>query len=278
MQVTHPAASAECPGAQYTSHMRIVLLGHEDIASLYALNRVVALAPGHEYQVFWSGDLAPSGVACPELGELAALDRSMFTDFLAAPSTASAFGVATPLPKPNSTEGLTVLRAAAPELVVSIRYRRILREDSIRIPELGVLNLHSGILPDYRGVMATFWAMLNREASIGSTLHRIVDSGIDTGPVVAISRRPADYTQTYLWNVLSLYADGAAAVADSIEALARGDDVPGTIQPSGAGAYYSAPGPGDVRAFLAAGLRLADDADFALADTASSHVQPIDNT
>ncbi len=251
--------------------MRIVLLGHEDIASLYALNRVVALAPGHEYTVFWSGDLAPSGAVCPELGELAALDRAMFKEFLAVPSTASAFGVATPLPKPNGPEGLAQLKAADPDLVVSIRYRRILRDDSIGIPRLGVLNLHSGILPDYRGVMATFWAMLNQEASIGSTLHWIVDSGIDTGPVVEIGRRPADYSQTYLWNVLSLYADGAAAVAGSIEALARGDEVPGTFQPSAAGSYYGAPGPDDVRAFLAAGQRLVDDADFAL-------VQPVDNT
>ena len=263
---------------EYTWDMRIVLLGHEDIASLYALNRVVELAPRHDYTVFWSGDLEPPATESHDLLGLAALDRSMFSEFLAAPSTADVFSAARPLPGPDTQDGLAELRATAPDLLVSIRYRRILRDDSIGTSRLGVLNLHSGILPDYRGVMATFWAMLNREDEIGSTLHWIVDAGIDTGPIIETSRHPAAYSRSYLWNVLSLYADGAAAVAKSIEVLARGGSVPSRIQPPGEGAYYSAPGPGDVRSFLDAGLRLADDADFALIDPVTRQTGPIDIT
>ena len=49
-------------------------------------------------------------------------------------------------------------------------YRRILKAAAIQIPRHGVLNLHSGLLPAYKGLMATFWATLNGEEEIGCTL------------------------------------------------------------------------------------------------------------
>ena len=130
-----------------------------------------------------------------------------------------------------------------------------------RIPARGVLNLHSGILPDYRGVMATFWAMLHDEAEIGTTLHRIVDAGIDTGPVLAITRRRADYGATYLANVLALYADGVLELGRAIGAIERGEETGGAGQSASEGAYFGPPGAADVEKFLAKGLKLADSAE-----------------
>ena len=73
-----------------------------------------------------------------------------------------------------------------PELMISIRYGKILRSKALSIPDLGVLNLHSGKLPDYRGVMATFRAMLAQEQELFSTLHWIDDDTIDTGRVISV--------------------------------------------------------------------------------------------
>ena len=41
----------------------------------------------------------------------------------------------------------------APQLIISIRFGQILQREIIQIPQFGVVNLHSGILPAYRGVM-----------------------------------------------------------------------------------------------------------------------------
>jgi len=52
----------------------------------------------------------------------------------------------------------------------------IIREPVIAHSQYGYINLHSGLLPDYRGVMASFRAMVNGDAEIGSTLHYIQDA------------------------------------------------------------------------------------------------------
>ena len=158
---------------------------------------------------------------------------------------------------PNSSKGLATLRQCDPDLIVAIRYRRILHDDAIAVPRQGVLNLHSGILPEYRGVMPTFWAMLNDEVEIGTTLHRIVDSGIDTGPIIAISRTDTNPGESYLANVLGLYQEGCSEMAMAISDLDRGKALAGYKQSSSPGTYYSTPDEAAIKAFTAKRLKLA---------------------
>ncbi len=238
--------------------MRITLLGHEDIASVVALNTVVHLCPEHDYRVHWSGTLSTATSTNDGFAELNRIDRKLFERYVDKLEADSPFLHAKPLPSPNDADGLDELSAWRPNLIVSIRYRRILRDAAIAIPTNGVLNLHSGVLPDYRGVMATFWAMLNGEAEIGTTLHWIVDAGIDTGPVIATTRQPLDPARDYLDNVLSLYPAGCRAMAQAIEKVATGSSPTGSKDPGDTGAYYSAPTTHDLRIFEAAGNSLVD--------------------
>ena len=131
--------------------MKIVLLGHEDIASVTALDTLVRNMPEHKFIGFWSGPSSASDTGHRELGELDELETRLFAEYICQAHTATELKQARRLANPNSSDGLQALRNAAPDLVVSIRYRRILRDEAIAVPRLGVLNLHSGILPDYRG-------------------------------------------------------------------------------------------------------------------------------
>lgn len=242
--------------------MKIVLLGHDDLPSLHALQRVISAAPQHDYAVFFSGDL-PTRLDTPrDLLELAAVDARLCGEFRQAGRLAQPLFDAGTLPVPNSVAGLELMRRLAPDLIVSIRYRRILKDEAIAIPRLGVLNLHSGVLPDYKGVMATFWAMLNKEEIIGATLHRIVDSGIDTGPVIGIRPVPADYGSSYLANVLRLYGPGCDMIVEAIQALETGKEPETTAQAPG-GEYFSTPEADDFRRFAALGLELASGRELA---------------
>lgn len=242
--------------------MKIVLLGHDDLPSLYALQRVIEGAPQHRYVAFFSGDLLRSADTPRDLLELASVDARLCTRLRESARLARPLLEANDLPRPNSVDGRKILAAAAPDLVISIRYRRILKDAAIAIPPLGVLNLHSGVLPDYKGVMATFWAMLHGEETIGTTLHRIIDSGIDTGPVIGIRRIPADYRSSYLANVLRLYGPGCELITAAIQAIAAGREVAATPQEPG-GRYFSTPGIADLEAFRRRGLRLADGLELA---------------
>lgn len=237
--------------------MNIILLGHADLASLYALNSLVAQCPEHRYTAFTSGTLASKDPMPGALVELAKLDADMCSEFRDGDCFSDVLASAQSLSEPNSAAGLKTLSECDPDLIVSVRYRRILRDGAIAVPRQGVLNLHSGILPDYRGVMATFWAMLNAEPEIGSTLHRIVDSGVDTGPVIGISRTAMRPTESYLANLLRLYSDGVAMLVDAIAALGCGKRLEGTAQATGCGSYFSTPDNDATTAFAAQNLCLA---------------------
>jgi methionyl-tRNA formyltransferase len=237
--------------------VNVILLGHRDIASLFALNRLISLCPEHNYSAFNSGTLESQKAVPDELLKLAKIDVDLCSRYLAEHEVDRALRSARELKAPNSPAGLQLLADCEPDLIVSIRYRRILHDDAIAIPRHGILNLHSGILPDYRGVMATFWAMLNEEPEIGATLHRIVDSGVDTGPVIGISRVKTQPRESYLTNVLSLYNEGCTLLASAIKALNSGKFSGDALPPTGPGRYYSTPDDVAIERFLAKNLRLA---------------------
>ena len=149
-----------------------------------------------------------------------------------------------------------MLAITKPHLVLSIRFGLILKQEAIDIPEFGVLNLHSGILPDYRGVMATFWAMLNQEPEIGTTLHFISDAGIDRGDIISVQTTQTDYQQSYLNNVLMLYKPGVNAMVEAVESIRRNVIPKANKQKNGAGNYYSFPDSEALTRFSDKGLNL----------------------
>jgi len=165
-----------------------------------------------------------------------------------------------PLPNPNAGEGLAFLEAFAPDLILSIRYGAIFKTAAIAIPKLGVLNLHAGLLPEYRGVLATFRALMAGEQEIGCTLHYITDGTIDTGPVVAQGKVAADARRSLFAQVLSLYPPGVALMADAVARLDAGERLETHVQLGGT--YYSYPSADEWDEFLRRGWRVSDASDF----------------
>lgn len=76
---------------------------------------------------------------------------------------------------------------AKPDLGISVRYNRIIRESVINAFKHGIVNTHGGILPEYRGSYCNINAIINGETEFGVTLHYI-DTGIDTGDIIDIKR------------------------------------------------------------------------------------------
>jgi folate-dependent phosphoribosylglycinamide formyltransferase PurN len=80
-----------------------------------------------------------------------------------------------------SPQGSAALRGL--ELDVAIHAGAgILREPTLEIPRLGVLNAHMGILPSFRGMNVAEWSAL-MGARVGCTVH-LIDGGIDTGDIL----------------------------------------------------------------------------------------------
>jgi len=81
----------------------------------------------------------------------------------------------------NEEKCQKLLLEYAPDIIV-LGGTRILSEDIIKIPKIGILNSHPAILPKYKGRDCVGWSILNHD-DVGATVH-LVDSGIDTGPIV----------------------------------------------------------------------------------------------
>jgi methionyl-tRNA formyltransferase len=88
---------------------------------------------------------------------------------------------------------------------------------------LGIINLHGGLSPHYRGSDCTFWALFNGEPDqVGCTLH-FIDSGIDTGNLIAHicpEVTGSDDELTLFWRGVR---DSAEIYAQCLERLGRGE-------------------------------------------------------
>lgn len=196
--------------------MNLTLLTNYDAASSLALRYLLPELGDHKLRVFYTDKPAPLNPVPQALKDLSEFERSL--EGLDTPFLASG---AEQLNNINQAEGMRRFTESEPDLVISIRHMSILKEPVIEIPKHGIINLHSGLLPEYRGVMATFWAMRNREQEIGTTLHTIDDSTIDTGRVIATSTVPVNYEESYLWNTLNLYRSGCANIIDAVQLIVR---------------------------------------------------------
>ena len=166
----------------------------------------------------------------------------------------------------NEPSGLRTLAEFSPDLMLSVRFGKILKSEAIAIPTHGVINLHSGLLPVYRGVMPTFRAMLAGDTHIGTTLHWISDASIDTGSAIGTTRLPVDPNQTYLNHVWRLYDSGVEQLLNAVAAIEGGElGKPSESPPSERtlGSYYSFPDHGAVKRFEERGFHLFRPQDVA---------------
>ena len=83
----------------------------------------------------------------------------------------------------NGEYSQSLLRSHKIDLLI-IFGTSILGKKVLSIPKEGVINLHTGYLPDYRGVRSEFWALLNGEPEkVGHTIH-FVTREIDGGDIL----------------------------------------------------------------------------------------------
>lgn len=83
----------------------------------------------------------------------------------------------------NTPKTIKAIRELKPDLFLSINFRYLLKDEIINIPSYGCINLHFGYLPYNRGVFADAWSIID-DTPAGVTYH-LIDSGIDTGKIVA---------------------------------------------------------------------------------------------
>lgn len=79
------------------------------------------------------------------------------------------------------------LAALGADVALVMAYGHILRQEFIDTPRLGTLNLHTSVLPKYRGASPIQTAIASGENETGVTLMRIVLE-LDAGPVASVEK------------------------------------------------------------------------------------------
>ncbi len=124
-----------------------------------------------------------------------------------------------------------------PDLIVVVAYGQILPPAILELPRFGCLNVHTSLLPKYRGAAPIQWAIASGDAETGVTIMKM-DAGLDTGPVLSTRRTPilpADDSQLLHDRLAQL---GAELLAETIPGYVAGKISP---QPQPAeGSTYAA--------------------------------------
>ena len=81
----------------------------------------------------------------------------------------------------NNEKAILWLKQVSPDLIVNMRARCIYRDSVLRIPRLGCINVHHGILPQQRGLFCDLYALAENKET-GFTIHRMT-SQIDIGQI-----------------------------------------------------------------------------------------------
>ena len=84
---------------------------------------------------------------------------------------------------------ISELRAAKPDLIAVAAYGHILPPAILDLPGLGCLNVHTSLLPKYRGAAPIQWAIANGETETGVTIMKM-DAGLDTGAILTQKQTP----------------------------------------------------------------------------------------
>lgn len=186
--------------------MRILFMGTPDFA-VASLRRLVA--DGHE--------------VC---GVFTQPDKPKNRGHKLVPTPVKEFALTENIPvyqplKMRDGTALELVQSLAPELTVVAAYGRILPEDILEAPRYGSINVHSSLLPKYRGAAPINWAILNGEETTGVSIMYMAKE-LDAGDVILQKETPIGPDEDAQALTVRLADLGAEALSEAVAAIGNG--------------------------------------------------------
>ena len=126
--------------------------------------------------------------------------------------------------KMRDGEALGIVQQLQPELIVVAAYGRILPEEILNAPKYGSINVHSSLLPAYRGAAPINWAILDGLDETGVTIMYMAKE-LDAGDIIHMVKTAIDIDETAQELTLRLADLGAQALSETVDMLAAGTAV-----------------------------------------------------
>lgn len=84
----------------------------------------------------------------------------------------------------NDEKYVNLIKGLNPDIIV-VMGTSLIKEEIIKTPKLGILNMHTGLSPYFRGGKTNFWPFIyNDLGACGVTVHKL-DLGIDSGDIIS---------------------------------------------------------------------------------------------
>lgn len=142
-------------------------------------------------------------------------------EFRPPPVKAKALELGLPVFQPEklaTEEEFQRLKSLNPDVIVVVAYGKILRKNFLELPRLGCINIHSSLLPRWRGAAPIQWAILAGDPQSGVTTMKLVEE-LDAGDILLQKSTPlsADETAGSLHDRLSKI--GSELIIPTLEGL-----------------------------------------------------------
>ena len=116
---------------------------------------------------------------------------------------------------------LAIVQELKPELIVVAAYGRILPEEILQAAPYGAINVHSSILPKYRGAAPINWAILNGETVTGDTIMYMAKE-LDAGDIIRCAETAIDPDEDAQELTARLAELGAKTLVEVVADMGRG--------------------------------------------------------
>ena len=118
----------------------------------------------------------------------------------------------------NDEDFIEKMRQLAPDFILVISFGQLLKETILNLPTFGCINIHSSILPKYRGASPIISAIVNQEVETGVTFMEMA-KGLDTGDIYRIINYPLTTKKSagiVEYELGKLAADNCATILEKI--------------------------------------------------------------
>lgn len=147
----------------------------------------------------------------------------------------------------NTKKSLDIISKLKPDVIISILGNEIFKTSLLNLPTFGCINLHTSMLPKYRGMMPTFWVLLNKERETGVTVFKM-DEGIDSGPILAQEKVKIDSKFSQQDLIIKTKRIGMSLILETLNMIAENSIrfIENDVKKS---SYFSYPTRKDVKLF-----------------------------
>jgi len=146
------------------------------------------------------------------------------------------------------------IKTINPDVVASVAAPEIFKKGILDAPKLGCINIHSGKLPIYRGMMPNFWQLLHGEQHAVVTVHEMVEK-LDAGDILGTLEWPLKEHDSLDRVITGTKQDGARLMMDIMLKMKAGEAETTPLDMS-TKKYFRFPQRKDVKAFRKRGHRM----------------------